>query len=128
MALNLQEERTKRAQSGERGGVGAATGAIVALTKGKGKGKCALGKGASWGAGAGRKGEGRAPGAATPKGDGKKGETFDGYCHYCKGHGQSCAQWKLLKQHAQAVVGVDSWNSVLSCDFLIFLIFARICS
>jgi hypothetical protein len=86
---HLQEECAKCVQAGGWGGVGAITGAVAALTKGKGKGKGAVRKGAGWGAGAGHKGE-------TPKGSGKKNETFDGYCHYCNGFGHRKSQCKLL--------------------------------
>ncbi len=95
---HLQEECSKCMQSGDWDGVGALTGAIMALSKGKGKGKGLAGKG---------------PGVQRPdwrprldstcqKGGGKKGDAFDGYCHYCNGYGHRKSQCRLLDQEMAA--------------------------
>ena len=47
----------------------------------------------------------RAPEAGYQKGAGKKGEGFDGYCHYCNKHGHPKSQCRLLDQEMAAKGG-----------------------
>jgi hypothetical protein len=91
------------ARTGDWDGMTAISGALQALTKGKGKGK--LGKGGGKGnSGGGKAGKGWSKGASSPSTPAPPGdaEYFDGVCNHCGNHGHRKIHCRKLDREMAA--------------------------